>query len=230
MTRDGIGIVGATGRLGSAIGQVCAARGVPLLAAASTSGWTVGTRAPAVLIDASRPAALTSTIAFCRRHSSALLYCVSDPGPEDLLRLRELSTEVPVGLIANLSPLQWIQTRAVELSGHLAHALELDAEITVVDRHTAAKVDAPSATARLLSEALEKRAEVISERFGVRVCDHRVLFASGGETYEITHSVRDLAVAAAAAVRLGEQLARAGAGWYTTDALYSRITALYEGD
>ncbi|MGW0248459.1 dihydrodipicolinate reductase C-terminal domain-containing protein [Nocardia goodfellowii] len=230
MKIDGIGIVGVTGRLGTAIRQACADGDVPIVVSASSAGWSPGGGPPAVVLDASRPAALADTIDFCRGHGSALLYCVSDPSPNDLENLRALGAEVPVAWIANLSPLQWIQTQAVQLSGRFAAALDMDAEITVIDRHTAAKQDAPSATARRLAAVLGPSAQVISERFGVRVCDHRVLFAVGGETFEITHSVRDLQSAAKNALRMAAQLATAGPGYHTADELYARITEQHEGE
>ncbi|MEU8899878.1 dihydrodipicolinate reductase C-terminal domain-containing protein [Nocardia sp. NPDC048505] len=230
MTLDSIGIVGVTGRLGSAIRQACADSGVPVVATARTTGWRPRTGTPAVLIDASHPSALTGTLEFCRAHRCALLYCVSDPAPADLERLHALGAGAPVALIPNLSPLQWIQTRSAQLAGRLAAALDLTAEITVIDRHTAAKRDAPSATARRLAGVLPESAQVVSERFGVRVCDHRVLFATGGESLELTHAVRDLESAARAALRLAARLAGSAPGFYTADQLYTRMTEPDRGE
>ncbi|APE35011.1 hypothetical protein BOX37_14810 [Nocardia mangyaensis] len=230
MISGGVAIIGATGRLGSAIHRACDDNAVAVVATAGSAGWNTESATPAVVVDASRPAALPSTIDFCARSGAALLYCVSNPTPEGLRRLRVLGRDVPVGLVTNLSPLQWIQTRSAQLSARLAGMLQLPVEVTVIDRHPAAKADAPSATARLLASALPLSATVASERFGPRVCDHRVVLTARGETYEIAHSVRDLDLVAAAAVRLAAQLAGSAPGVFSTDELYTQLTCRREGD
>ncbi|MEV0686314.1 dihydrodipicolinate reductase C-terminal domain-containing protein [Nocardia sp. NPDC050378] len=229
MSSGGVAIIGATGRLGSAIHRGCADAGVAVLATADSTGWH-GTESatPEVVIDASRPAALPSTIDFCTRTGAALLYCVSNQTPAGLRELRALSDDVPVAVATNLSPLQWVQTRVAELSAQLAAALPLAVEVTVIDRHPVSKTDAPSATAQLLASAMSFPATVVSERFGPRVCDHRVVFTAGGETFDLVHTVRDLDLVAAAAVRLAGALADSEPGWFTTDELYSRLLARTE--
>ncbi|MEU6564540.1 dihydrodipicolinate reductase C-terminal domain-containing protein [Nocardia nova] len=223
MIPEAVAIAGATGTLGSALTRACAARGAPVVATATRRGWTAGDRSPAVVIDASRAAGLARTLEFCHRHDSALLYCVSDPGEDGRALLRRAAERIPIGLVANLSPLQWIQTRIAATAARLTAALGLPAELTVLDRHPATKRDAPSATAQRLAEALDRPATVLSERFGARVCDHRVSVTVSGETCDIVHSVRDLDLAADTALRLAHTLTTAGPGWYTADDLFTRL-------
>jgi 4-hydroxy-tetrahydrodipicolinate reductase len=229
VSRTGIAIVGATGRLGSAIHRACADDGVAVLATADSTGWHgADTATPTVVVDASRPAALPTTIDFCARSGSALLYCVSNQTSRGMAELRALAADVPVGIATNLSPLQWIQTRVAELSAQLAAALPSAVDVTVVDRHPVSKTDAPSATAQLLASAMSLPTTIVSERFGPRVCDHRVVLTAGGETFELVHSVRDLDLVAAAAVRLAGHLAASAPGWFSTDELYTQLAARAE--
>ncbi|MGV9664573.1 dihydrodipicolinate reductase C-terminal domain-containing protein [Nocardia niigatensis] len=225
MISGGVGIVGVTGRLGSAIAETCRRTSTPIVTTASTAGWRIGDGRPEVVIDASRASALPDTLDYCDANGSALLYCVSNPPERELRELRRASERIPVAMAANLSPLHWIQARAAATAAHLAAAIGYDVETTVIDRHPATKQDAPSATARLLLEQAGGAGMVISERYGLPVSDHRLLFTGQSETLELTHSVRDLHPAAEGALRLAARLTTLSPGWYTADQLYAQLAA-----
>ncbi|MFD6105986.1 dihydrodipicolinate reductase C-terminal domain-containing protein [Nocardia salmonicida] len=229
MSRTGehaVAVIGSTGRLGSAIMRACADRSVPVTSTASSQGWQIGSGAPTVVIDASGPSACAATIDYCAETGAALLYCVSDPSAEQVERLRSLSDRVPVARASNLSPLHWIQARALQLSGRLAATLLPVVQVTVIERHPPTKKDAPSATARVLAAIPEQQTAIVSERFGPPVSDHRVLFTQGSETLEFAHSVRDLSLPAVGALVLATELAKSASGWFSTDELYERISTV----
>lgn len=221
-----IAVIGATGRLGGAVVAACERAGVPVVTTASSTGWTVGETAPGVVIDASRPAALDAVAPYCARTGAALLSCVSGrPGSaEDTFSA--LVQEVPVMIAANLSPLHWLQARAVELAARLAVALVPDAEFTVLDRHPTTKLDAPSATAANLAALLPDGAAVLAQRYGMPVSDHHVVIASAGESWELSHRVRDLDGPAAAALGLAAWLEQAGPGRYTAAEAFAELAGV----
>ncbi|BDU06798.1 hypothetical protein FMUBM48_30610 [Nocardia cyriacigeorgica] len=223
MIEGPIAVAGVTGRLGSAIHTVCQHYSIPVTATSRSTGWVFDTDRIALVIDASVASAIDETILVCDRTDTPLLYCVSNPPATTLAKLHALGRRVPVGVVANLSPLHWVQSRAAALSGELLAKLAIETQATVVDRHPPTKRDAPSATARVLAGVMPEPVTVVSERSGRPVSDHRVVLTAAGETYELSHSVRDLRLAASAAVRLGAELATAAPGLYSADDLYSRV-------
>lgn len=223
MITQGVAVVGATGRLGVAIVRACAENSVPVLTVASTAGWRESEQRPDVVIDASHPDALSDTVEFCARIRSPLLYCVSNPHPDQLDQLDTLSRHVAVTVAANLSALHWIHAHTVRLAARLGVAIGCDLETVVLDRHPETKRDAPSATARVLHERAGGTGRIISERYGAPVNDHHVLFGAPHESLDIHHSVRDLRAAAQGALRLAAQATTLPAGRYTADDLYGQL-------
>ncbi|MFD4182806.1 dihydrodipicolinate reductase C-terminal domain-containing protein [Rhodococcus sp. NPDC058514] len=223
-----IGIVGVTGRLGSAVAELCAEVGVTVATVATRSEWTAGPQDPAVIVDASCVEALPDTLDYCRRTRCALVYCASGLTAEDRRELQRLAAEVPVVVAANLSPLHWIQEQNVRTAVALIGSIGIDVESTVIERHPTTKRDAPSATAVVLADGLPASTTTISERYGARVSDHRVVLTCLSETYELSHSVRDLRLAAVGAIALGGRLATAEPGMYTTAELFGSLDSVRE--
>ncbi|MFI9413042.1 dihydrodipicolinate reductase C-terminal domain-containing protein [Nocardia gamkensis] len=218
-----VAVVGATGRLGRAVVAACERAGVPVVTTANSTGWTVGDRAPGVVIDAARPAALDAVADYCARTGAALLSCVSGRPPNAEQTFAVLAQRVPVMIAANLSPLHWVQARAAELAARLAVALVPDAEFTVLDRHPTTKLDAPSATAKNLAAVLPDGAAVLAQRYGMPVSDHRVVISSAGESWELSHRVRDLCGPAVAALSLAGWLERSTPGRYTAAEAFAEL-------
>lgn len=85
-------------------------------------------------------------------------------------------------------------------------------EPAIVERHHAAKKDAPSGTARLLAAALKggrqggAHVPVVSVRHGGQPGEHVVVFEGPEESVELVHRARSRAIFAAGAVQAGEWL------------------------
>ncbi|MGW4369554.1 dihydrodipicolinate reductase C-terminal domain-containing protein [Nocardia takedensis] len=219
-----VAVVGATGRLGSALLRACAEAGVTVTTTANSSGWRRDSVRPGVVIDASRPVALDEVADYCRETGAALLSCVSGRPAAAEAALDALAARVPVLVAANLSPLHWLQAHAARLVARLAAEVVPDAEFAVIDRHPTTKLDAPSATARQLAALVGNDPPVVSDRFGPAVSDHEVLITAGGETLALTHSVRDLRGPATGALRLAARLEQLPPGRYTADEVYADLT------
>lgn len=122
----------------------------------------------------------------------------------------------------------------------LAHSiLGPDFEVEVFELHHRHKVDAPSGTARLLAASVEGALEdrsaggarspgsvgVASLRGGDVPGEHTVYFIGPSERIELTHRVRDRAVFADGALRLGRELLSRPAGHYrVTDILRGSLS------
>ncbi len=199
----GLGIVGASGRLGRRVRAAAEEAGWEVVLAAGSSAWDVELT-PDVLVDVSSVRALPVVAGYCRRAGVPLVNGVSGLGEADRLLLEELSEYVAVVRAPNFS------------FGHLLQVVMLEAaasalvrstpwEATVSERHPRTKADRPSATALELAGVCDgaglRLGEIASVRGGIPVSDHAVLLAGEGETVTLSHSVADLSAAAAGAVR-----------------------------
>ena len=87
----------------------------------------------------------------------------------------------------------------------------------IVERHHAAKKDAPSGTARVLAldiarEPLSKRSvPIVSLRQGAQPGEHAVYFEGADETVELVHRARSRSIFAHGAVRAAEWMIVSGA-------------------
>ncbi len=202
MTDVVLGVVGSTGRLGSALLAECALRGVEVGVTASRAGWSAATPA-SVLVDASAPEALPDTVAYCERTDAALIYCVSRVSDDARDRLHALAHSIPVVLADNLSIGHWLQTWLVRSVADLTAALPQPPQMSVHERHPVTKADRPSASARSLAAVWAESAppelcgETSVQRAGQPVSDHVVTFDTPGMSLSITHSVTDLRTAVA---------------------------------
>ena len=86
----------------------------------------------------------------------------------------------------------------------------------IVERHHAAKKDAPSGTARLLAldisrEPLSKKSiPIVSLRQGAQPGEHSVFFEGADETVELVHRARSRSIFAQGAVRAAEWMILSG--------------------
>ncbi|SDM23131.1 dihydrodipicolinate reductase C-terminal domain-containing protein [Allokutzneria albata] len=211
-----LGVVGATGRLGTAITQLCAAREIPIVLTASFGGWQA-TGTPSVLIDASAPQANRCVVQYCREQRIPLVQCVSNLLPEQLRELEVLAELVPVVRAVNLSLAHHVQQRVIREVAALLGETVGDVEASVFERHPVTKAHRPSATARRLADTWtavsgEQIWDVCSRRAGLAVSDHEIQWTWAAETLVLRHSVGDLAAAASGAVIAAEWVHGRAAG------------------
>ncbi|HTH28858.1 MAG TPA: 4-hydroxy-tetrahydrodipicolinate reductase, partial [Sphingobium sp.] len=160
----GIGIFGAAGRMGRAIAEEIAARGLVLAGgtdragtdAALGDGRAIGSdpaplaAASDVLIDFSTPAALAANLDACIAAAKPIVIGTTGLEPSHHAAIDAAARQIPV-----------LQTGNTSLGVNLIAALVSDAasrlgpdwDIEIVEMHHRHKVDAPSGTALLLGEA-----------------------------------------------------------------------------
>lgn len=193
-----IGVVGANGRLGSRLVAACRERGLPLALAATRESWEPLTpEPPTVVLDASRGAVIGESAEYCRRTGAALVACASDLGEEGSRELEKLAGSVPVVLATNLSVGHWLQGHLLDTVARIVPALPAPPEASVVERHTTAKRDRPSASARALAERWAAHGhgpvgDLASVRGGHPVSEHQVEWTFPAESLTLRHEVRSL--------------------------------------
>ncbi|MEU0807680.1 dihydrodipicolinate reductase C-terminal domain-containing protein [Streptomyces sp. NPDC005970] len=224
-----IGVVGATGRLGSRIVAECALRGIPVVMTAHSGAWTAELP-PTVVIDASRGEVLPRTVAYLRDTRSSLIACASDIGPDGDPLLAELAGSVTVVRAVNLSLGHWLQDHLLGVAGRLLRASAMPLpRVGLLERHTVAKRDRPSASARSLAATWEAHTdgaavdEVASFRAGHQVSEHAVHLDFADESLTLHHDVRDLAAAAPGALAVAAWAHGAPAGLVTVKQVYDGL-------
>jgi 4-hydroxy-tetrahydrodipicolinate reductase len=101
----------------------------------------------------------------------------------------------------------------------------------IVERHHAAKKDAPSGTARVLAldilrESLSKKSvPIVSLRQGAQPGEHSVFFEGADETVELVHRARSRSIFAQGAIRAAEWMIVSGrAGPVTFDEFFDDLS------
>ena len=222
-----VGIIGSSGRLGSALGAACRSAGVPVVAELNRTGL-VESAAPSVVFDASSAAMFRCTVQLVDRWQASLIYCVSVLPPAHRLTLERLSERLPVVLATNLSPGHWLQTRLTRQLAALVKQCDLAAAAAVYERHPTTKRDRPSASARQLAETWQEHApaavsEVVSLRHGPAVSDHRVQLDLLGESLCIAHEVNNLSAAAQGGLLVAARAHELPAGLVTSDEVFDDV-------
>jgi 4-hydroxy-tetrahydrodipicolinate reductase len=227
MSRPAVALVGATGRLGRAVGSELADLGVPIVLRAASSGWTQ-TGSPSVVFDASSPDCFDLTVDLCLRESAGLVYAVSALPNGHRARLADLAQQVPVVHAVNLSPGHWLQVSLLEAAAALVRRLPSRAVGTVSERHPLTKVDRPSASAGDLAQSWKRItgqqvADIASIRGGHPVSDHEARLDFDHESLVLRHLVTDIRAAAVGAVAVLQWTHGAAAGLYLSRDVFDEL-------
>lgn len=227
MTSLRIGIIGSSGRLGSALSAACKSTGVPVVAEFDRGGVVESDR-PSVVFDASTAAMFGCTVQLVERWQASLIYCVSVLPPEHRRVLGQLAERVPVLLATNLSPGHWLQTRLIAQLAALVTQCQLACTASVYERHPRTKQDRPSASALQLAQVWHDNGrtavgEVVGLRYGPAVSEHQVRVDLAGESLRISHEVSDLSAAAAGGLLLAARAHELPAGLVTSDEVFDDV-------
>lgn len=242
-----VAVLGATGRMGSAIIRLITASSDCTLTGAAAepghaalgedAGSFAGVRrldvairdTPAeavagcdVAIDFTTASATAAHLAACVAARCALVVGTTGLGDEQVRRLQDAATHVPVVYGRNMSIGVLVFT---ELARRAARLLGADADTEIIEAHHRNKTDAPSGTALQLGEAIAGELGshlddiAVYDRFSSRaprrqgsigfssvrggniVGDHEVLFALDEEAIRLQHQAFDRRTFARGAVR-----------------------------
>ncbi|MBC7321873.1 MAG: 4-hydroxy-tetrahydrodipicolinate reductase [Acetomicrobium sp.] len=203
------GLVGSTGRMGQEIQKAFADHTLCMTVDAEKT-WSDGTQ-PEVIVDFSNRSSLTNTVNLCVENGSALVIGTTGLNEDDFSMLRELGKDVPVVQSYNFSV--GVNILKMILASYSKLLEDWDSEI--VEIHHNKKKDAPSGTAIMLQDALQKPAVMHSLRMGGIPGDHSVIFANEGEVLSFNHRAISRAVFAYGALEAAEFARTANPGFYT---------------
>lgn len=237
-----IAIIGATGRLGRAIGayalkdpsfQIVAALThpnsfhldcdygallhlPPLNLPVSAS---VSPPAPDLLIDASLPSALKQNLSLALSLQKPIVVATTGLSEADRQLLEETSCQIPLFYAANFS-----------LGMALLHKLVLDiaqyfpsAEIDLIETHHTQKKDTPSGSALSLAKAISS-ARIHSIRSGQIIGEHEIRFNTPEERLTLSHQAHSREAFARGALTAARFLAQQSPGLYGMEELLSSFS------
>ena len=190
-----------------------------------------------VIIDFSNPKATFKILEYARKNKIPVVIATTGFDEEELKTIEEISKEIPIFKSSNMSV--DINLMA-ELAQKVAEVLK-ENDIEIVETHHNKKIDAPSGTAILLADAINKvfngnkkyvfdrmqKREARSKdeigfssiRGGNIVGEHTVMFFGENETLEITHKAYSRQVFAEGAIKAARFIVNQKNGLYNMEDL-----------
>lgn len=186
-----------------------------------------------VLVDFSRPAGLPELLKLARSKKMPVVLCATGYTEEELAEIKRASGEIAVFRSANMSLGINLLRRLCAIA---AKTLGEDFDIEIIERHHRMKADAPSGTALMLYEAVEKETAALKEpvfgrygrtaqrkpseiglhaiRGGTVTGEHEVCFLGEGEEILLTHRAENRSLFARGAIKAARFLKDKPAGMY----------------
>lgn len=167
------------------------------------------------VIDFSAPSASAGFAEACAAKGVSLVIGTTGFNPGELKRVHAAAARIPVLMSPNMSP-------AANLMFHLARLAARvlkNYDAAVCETHHRQKKDAPSGTAKRLSEAVGNSrggqpAPIISQRIGSVIGDHTLTLAGPCERLELTHRAQSRDVFALGSLEAALWIKGRGAGLY----------------
>ena len=185
-----------------------------------------------VIIDFSIPQATFGILKYAKENKVPVVIATTGFSKEELVKLEELSKEIPIFRSSNMSLDINLMANIVQ---KIAEVLK-QSDIEIIETHHNRKIDSPSGTAIPLADAInevfegekkynfermqkrEKRNKneigFSSIRGGNIVGEHSVQFFGENETLEITHKAYSRQVFAEGAIKAAEFIVKQPAGLY----------------
>lgn len=141
-----------------------------------------------VLIEFTAPDVTISHLEEAVREKIPMVIGTTSLSAQQIEKIHKASKEIPVVFSPNMSVGANLLFKITE---QVARLLGKDYEVEIIEAHHDKKKDAPSGTAKSLSEAVSnvkgKMPPTHSIRLGDIVGDHTVIFAGNSERIELTH-------------------------------------------
>jgi 4-hydroxy-tetrahydrodipicolinate reductase len=205
-----IGLIGASGRLGSAI-QSLAAQDSTLLLTPYTREQPVKIDPNIDLyLDVSTPLSLPESLAAALKAQKPIVIGVTG----HTLSLESAAKSIPIFHAPNFSLGMALMEKCAKLL-----ASNFCADIDLVEAHHKTKKDAPSGSALRLKEAVGKNVTVHSIRAGHIVGHHTLYFNTPEESITLTHEAHSKEVFAKGALAAARFLLGKPPGLYTMESL-----------
>lgn len=237
-------IVGANGRMGIKVREVCsslndvqAVCGIDLVENLDNANFPIYSSFDCIkekadaIIDFSSPKSLDRVLDYALKTKTSVVLCPTGYTPEQIEKINTASKEIGVFRSANMSLgvnvlLGIVAEVAKKLYGF---------DIEIIEKHHNNKIDAPSGTALMFADEIKKampekfytygREGIVGKRDeneigihairgGTIVGEHDVIFAGNNETISLSHTATDRTVFAVGAVRAGLFMANKTCGLF----------------
>ena len=240
-----IAIMGANGRMGKMVNECISERNdCTVVAGVDTfnkqyADFPIYTtidemkEKPDVIIDYSNPASLESMLNYAEKNGTPIVIATTGYSDEQMARIKEASKKIAIFFSWNMS---LGINLLVDLSKKAAAFLGEQFDIEIVEKHHNQKLDAPSGTALMIANGINKEfddsKEYIYERHSKRqkrekkeigihsirggtiVGEHEVIFAGKDEVITISHSAASRNVFAVGSVNAAVFIKDRSAGMY----------------
>lgn len=187
-----------------------------------------------VVLDFSHPTLLNDILKFCTKNSVAIVLCTTGYTKLDIINIKLISNIVPVFMCKNMSfGINLIKKLLLNINKRTYKEYDIE----IVEKHHNKKVDAPSGTALLFADEInkildkeyvykcgrqkvnEKRDKkeigIHSIRCGNIIGEHKVIMCCNDEEIEITHRVYSKDVFADCALKVAKFIKEKQNGIYT---------------
>jgi 4-hydroxy-tetrahydrodipicolinate reductase len=211
-------LIGAAGRMGQTVLDLAHSDREIEIAAQCDLGDSIE---PAmkncdVAIDFSQADSIDEICRAALQHRKSLVIGTTGHSQQQRKTIEETSHSVPIVLASNFSVgvnvLFWLTQKATESLGSVFNP-------EIVETHHTMKKDAPSGTAKTLSELLKavrnSEISIQSIREGDVVGEHTVVFRGPGEHLELTHRAANRGIFALGALRAAKWIVHKRAGLYS---------------
>jgi 4-hydroxy-tetrahydrodipicolinate reductase len=211
-------LIGAAGRMGKAVLDLAQSDREIEIAGKCDLGDSIE---PAmkncdVAIDFSQADSIDEICRAASQHGKSLVIGTTGHSQQQRETIEETAHSVPIVLAANFSVgvnvLFWLTQKAAEFLGS-------DFNPEIVETHHKMKKDAPSGTAKTLTEILKavrsSEIPIQSIREGEVVGEHTVIFKGPGESLELTHRAADRGIFARGALRAAKWIVDKRPGLYS---------------
>lgn len=170
-----------------------------------------------ILIDFTQPAGTIENVRFCKKHGIKMVIGTTGFTAAQEQEISDAAEIVPIVFSANMSVGVNVLFRAVEL---LARSTPNSYTVQIQETHHAHKKDAPSGTAKTLSNLIcaasgKEIGDIESIREGEIVGDHRVTFESDDDIIVIEHHAKTRDIFARGALIAAEFLQDKSKGLFT---------------
>lgn len=185
-----------------------------------------------VLVDFSHPSLLKNILDYCVFNSIAAVIATTGNDEKNIEMINQASKKIPVFFTYNMSLGINLLTELIQKAQSV---LGDKFDIEIIEKHHNQKIDAPSGTAIMLADALNKNNEytnvydrhttrkkrekneigISSIRGGTIVGEHTVIFAGTDETIELTHTAYSKKVFASGALKAAIWLCNQSFGLYS---------------
>lgn len=191
------------------------------------------------IIDFSHPNNLNDLLTFGVSHHCALVIATTGYDQQQLLKIEEASSQIPIFQSYNTSFGISMLTKIVQEVAKEFYDNEYDIEI--IEKHHNQKIDAPSGTAKLLYEVMEEEIQetqpvydrsqlhekrqhqqigIQAMRGGTIFGEHDIMFAGLDEIIEIKHTALSKDVFVQGAIAAAKALENKESGLFTLKTLY----------